>query len=139
MPRDKKISLNVTQPMMVYNPVKLYQMEALQEVVKKFTVIDQFSARFLLWLLENTARLTRPLYCQIPSDYSYVGADLRRITDVWHFNLVLQCMDSFMRLYVRDSDIDGKACVIQISIKPNLSPEHNELLFDPEKITSIVL
>ncbi len=140
MPRDKKISLNITQPIMVYNPVKLYQMHALYEIINKFSVIDQFSKRCFIWLLEHSERLTRPVFTRVPlATHRFICDDARRITDVWHLNLVLKCMDSFMKLYSPDPDPDCPDCIVQISVKSIQGPDNLELPFDPEKIALIAL
>ena len=138
MPRDRKDSLNITQPMMVFNPVKLYQMEALYEMIKKFSVIDQFTTKCLIWLLEHTERLALPACTQVSGKHRFVCDDVRHITEIWHLNQVLKCMDTFMRLYCL-IPTDEENAIIQISPKPIINPHYLKLNFDPEKIMSIAL
>ena len=143
MARSKNDSLGITKPIMVYNPVTPKQMSALYDVIRKFTVIDDFSKCFLIWLFGYTGRLTQEVVTQIPLEYkqygNFVYRDVRMIIDMWHLNLILKCMGSFMCLYFQEPTNDTHYWTIQITVKPGPNPNAAEIPFDINEIETIDL
>lgn len=143
MARNRRDSLSITKPIQVFNPRSTKQMLSLSEVIRKFTVIDDFSKQFLIWLLEHTGRLSQSVSVEIPLEYQQYGhfliKDVRMITDMWHLNLILKCMDSHMQIYCSTPEPGKPYWKFQVTVQPDQDPNAAHLTFDPVEIEQIDL